>query len=184
MRPNRAIVAAVSLATIVAALTAGTALQARFIPSARNDWRLLCSDGRVVEHFLGSYGEAIKGSGCAPARVVNAWDNGLYAHGQTPWFRGEPNTQLQAAPVAVEPGTGGSYGPATGVSVGIATSSATLRPPIRDLRQSELKSYDVKGFDCAGAGAGAGARDAAGSATRAPARTCQFGATGPEPERK
>jgi hypothetical protein len=100
MRSNRLLIAAATLATVVTALAAAGQLQARPIPTGRNDWRLLCSSGKVVPHFYGTYGQAQNAADCAPGQVTGIWDNGLVAFGHTPRF-GDQNRI--AGPAKVEP---------------------------------------------------------------------------------
>ena len=110
MRSNRLVIAAATLATVVTTLASAGQLQARPIPTARNDWRLQCSSGAVIPHFYGTYGDALNSTACAPGYVVGIWDNGLVAFGHTPRF-GDQNRNV---------------GPARGETVGKA--EATTRP--------------------------------------------------------
>lgn len=106
MRSNRLLVAAAALATVVTSLASAGQVQARPIPTARNDWRLKCSNGVVIPHFYGTYGQALNSTACAPGYIVGIWDNGLVAFGHTPRFgdqnriagpaKGEPARKAEA----------------------------------------------------------------------------------------
>ncbi|MET1111301.1 MAG: hypothetical protein ABWX67_07230 [Allosphingosinicella sp.] len=86
MRSQRLFIAAATLATVVTTLVCAGQVQAKPIPTARNDWRLKCSNGTVIAHFYGTYGQALNSTACAPGYIVGIWDNGLVAFGHTPRF--------------------------------------------------------------------------------------------------
>jgi hypothetical protein len=103
MHSNRLLIAAATLATAVAALASAGPLQARPIPTARNDWRLQCSNGVVIPHFYGTYGQAANAPDCAPGHVVGIFDNGLVAFGYTPVFRANQGLAAVPSPAKSEP---------------------------------------------------------------------------------
>jgi hypothetical protein len=103
MPSNRVVIAAAALATIVAALAAGGQAEAKYIPTARNDWRIKCSNGQVIGHFYGTYGQAQNASVCAPGYIVGIWDNGLVAFGHTPRFGARAMAPADPGPAKSEP---------------------------------------------------------------------------------
>ena len=83
MTVRRAITAA--FAALILCVISKSSANAHPLPTGRGDWRIVCQDGFLIPHFLGTYGDAF--AQCAEHGGLKfAFDNGLVVFGFKPAF--------------------------------------------------------------------------------------------------
>ncbi|MEA3051800.1 MAG: hypothetical protein QOG72_703 [Sphingomonadales bacterium] len=165
----------------------------RAIPTSANlsDWRVLCSDGRVIASVHGHYAEVQASGVCSPARITGMWDNGLGDYGKGPPYLSQPGVLVFEPRYELKR-------TATDIPASFAPALAERRRALRtggscahaSCQDSARNQYDVtyldgRGggstrLDCAAAGllnGSPGVRDVPGTLTRAPAAQCRIGVT-------